>query len=193
MTDATQCAENLPYGPNSITQASSPYVSTQFRSMLHDAWQQVLTTTSGTTLHITWQFSNVKTLEERFQSAVTSGEAVSWTIRYSAAGSTHSKSGTWRFSSTAGDMLARFASSGSSFSSNKGLWGGGTGTVDGDVGYASDFWGHGNGQSSDNSCGSVYLGSSSVSSSLRVSGNLMYIGSGELLLGVYYRQLLLHN
>ena len=110
VTDATQCAENLPYGPNSITESSSPYVSTQFRSMLHDMWQQVLTTSAGTTLLVTWQFSNVKTLEERFQTAVTSGEAVSWTIRYSADGSTYSKSGTWRYSDGAGDMLARFAS-----------------------------------------------------------------------------------
>ena len=185
MTDATQCAENLPYGLNSITEASSPYVSTQLRNMLHDAWQQVFTTTAGTTLHITWQFSNVKTLDERFQSAVKSGEAVSWTIRYSADGSTHSKSGTWRFSSTAGDMLARFASSGSRFSSNNGLWGGATGTVDGDVRYPSDFWGHGIWSGSETKCRDVYLGSSSPSG-ISVRRNLMYIGSGELLLVVYY-------
>ena len=84
----------------------------------------------------------------------------------------------------AGDMLARFASSGSSFSYDDGLWGGGTGTVDGDVSYASDFWGHGNGAGSDSTkCLDVFLGSS-LPSGFYVHRNVMYIGSGDLLLAV---------
>jgi hypothetical protein len=109
---------------------------------------------------------------QRFESAVTSGEAVTWTVRYG--GSSRVLSGTWRFSNTAGSMLSRFEGSGSSFSNDDGLWGAGTGTVDGDgAGRPADFWGHGNTDSGDYSCATVYLGSSSSTQSALI--NRMYV------------------
>ena len=155
MTDGSQCAETLPYGPNPVTDTSTPYVSTQLKNTLHSEWQQVLTSTTGSTVSITWQFSSVRSLQDRFQTAVTVGEAVAWTI--TSAGSTYYKSGTWRFSSGAGDMLTRFASSGTSFSNDDGVWGGGTGLVDGDsISLPSDFWGHGNQDRGDSGCRFMY-------------------------------------
>jgi hypothetical protein len=178
VTGASKCAESLPYGPSSLTESSSPYVSTQLKHMLHTEWQQNLTTSAGSTLSIIWQFADLKTLQDRFQTAVATGEPVTWTISY--AGSTYSKSGTWRFSSGAGNMLSRFAGSGSRFSSDDGLWGAGSGVVNGDgSNYPSEFWGHGILQTNDGSCRNVYLGSSSPSNGLTVSRNLMYVLSGE--------------
>ena len=181
VTGASGCAESLPYGPNPVTESGSPYVSTQLKSMLHSGWQQNLTTSAGFTLSIKWQFFDVKTLQDRFQTAVATGEPVTWTIRY--AGSTYSKIGTWRFSDNAGNMLTRFAGSGLSFSSDDGMWGGASGVVNGDDGgvLPSDFWGHGNVNSADgSSCSRVYLGSSSPASGLTVSKNVLYLLSGEL-------------
>ena len=143
---------------------------------MHSEWLQILTTSVGTNLNILWQFDNTRSLQDRFQTAVTSGEPVTWTISYG--GSTYTKSGTWRFSSSAGDMSTRFASSsgGSQFSNDDGMWGGGTGIVNGDYPniIPSDFWGHGNYNSGDYTCGRAFLGSSSPSG-LSVTGNLMYL------------------
>jgi hypothetical protein len=74
-------------------------------------------------------------------------------------------------------MLSRFAGSGTSFSYDDGLWGAGTGVVDGNgagAGRPADFWGHGNSQSSDTACAIVYLGSSSGSTQSALI-NRMYV------------------
>ena len=182
VTNGTTCAESLPYGPASISESSSPYLSSAHKQALHSQWYQHLTVSSGATLEIQWQFSDTKTLQDRFQAAVYSGERVTWTVTYE--GATHTKTGTWWFSSAAdgysgGGMLSRFAGSGTNFSYDGGLWGGGTGEVDG---YAykdgtynympSDFWGHGNFYSSDSGvCWTAYLGPTRS----RVVRNLMYV------------------
>ena len=187
VTGSSRCAESLPYGPFSVTEDSAPYVSTLLKYRHHDVWQQVLTG-SGVALGITWQFSNVKSLQDRFHSAVTYGESVTWTVRCLTGsvrcpvGFTTTKTGTWRFSHNAGDVRGKFSSSGSGFSKDDGLWGAGSGIVDGN-GYApSEFWGHGNHNSGDSLCQYVYLDGSRY---VYVTRNLMYIapighGSGEL-------------
>jgi hypothetical protein len=122
---------------------------------------------------ITWDFTIAKTVAQRFESAVVGGEAVTWTVNYG--GSSRVLSGTWRFSSTAGSMLSRFGGQGSSFSSDDGLWGAGTGIVNGDSDgiIHGDFWGHGNTDGGDSLCATVYLGSSSSTQSALV--NRMYV------------------
>jgi hypothetical protein len=175
VTDRSRCAENLPYGPSSITEASSPYVSTLHKHMLHWEWWQSLSLGTAGTVEIQWQFSDTKSLADRFQAAVSRGEAVTWTISYR--GATHVKRGTWRFSDGAGNMVAKFAGSSSSgFSGDDGLWGGGTGQVDGDDSLPSDFWGHGVYSSYDSGgCSQVYLGAGQTGTT--VGKNLMYFGS----------------
>jgi len=174
VTTASQCAEGLPYGPNTITDSTtSAYVSTVHKDTWHTQWQQVLDPGGGgTVVSITWDFTIAKTVAQRFESAVVGGEAVTWTVSYG--GSTRVLSGTWRFSSTAGSMLSRFESQGSSFSSDDGLWGAGTGIVNGEGGARpADFWGHGNTNGGDSLCATVYLGSSSSTQSALV--NRMYV------------------
>ena len=179
VTNGTTCAESLPYGPASINESSLPYLSTAHKHALHSQWYQHLTVSSGATLEIQWQFSDTKTLQDRFQAAVYSGERVTWTVTYE--GATHTKTGTWWFSSAAdgysgGGMLSRFAGSGTRFSYGDGLWGGGTGEVDGynSGSRPSDFWGHGNyghWQGDTSACRTAYLGLTSS----RVVRNLMYV------------------
>jgi hypothetical protein len=180
ITSASRCAERLPYGPDTISDSNtSAYLSTVHKNTWHTQWQQVLDPGSGgAVLSITWDFDGAKTLAQRFQSAVVSGEAVNWTVSYG--GSSQVLSGTWRFSSNAAyygvSMLSRFGGQGSSFSSDDGLWGAGTGIVNGEGGARpADFWGHGNTDGADYSCATVYLGSSSSTQSALV--NRMYVSA----------------
>ena len=99
VTNSTACAESLPYGPASITESSSPYLSTAHKHALHSQWYQHLTVSSGATLEIQWQFSDTKTLQDSFQAAVYYGESVTWTVTYE--GATRIKNGVWWFSSGA--------------------------------------------------------------------------------------------
>jgi hypothetical protein len=181
ITTASQCAEGLPYGPNLISDSTtSAYVSTVHKDTWHTQWQQLLDPGGGgTVVSITWDFTIAKTVAQRFESAVVSGEAVTWTVSYG--GSSRVLSGTWRFSSKSAyngvSMLSRFEGQGSSFSSDDGLWGAGTGIVDGDSEYGAgrpaDFWGHGNTNGADSLCTTVYLGSSNGTQSALV--NRMYV------------------
>jgi hypothetical protein len=175
ITTASQCAEGLPYGPNTISNSdTSAYVSTVHKDTWHIQWQQVLDPGSGgTVVSITWDFTDgAKTVAQRFESAVVGGEAVTWTVSYG--GSSQVLSGTWRFSSTAGSMLSRFEGQGTTFSLDDGLWGAGTGIVGGDGGARpADFWGHGNTNGADSLCTTVYQGSSSSTQSALM--NRMYV------------------
>ena len=107
---------------------------------------------------IYWQFSDWKSLEDRFVNAVAVGEAVDW-LMVDADGSQHTYSGIWRFSDSAGISGSRFTATGSQccFSNDDGAWGGGSGTINGDGGYASTYWGVGNFNSGDSTtCASIY-------------------------------------
>ncbi len=159
-------AGSLPYGPNSITEASSAFVDTSYGSLTHDRWFQRGVDGNGNTLYeIAWQFSDTKTMANRFQNAVSFGEAVNWTVTSPSIAGPQEISGLWRFSSTADNLAARFdGSSGTNFVTDStfgstiegtGIWGAGTGVIDGSNGLfgpsalAGWSWGFGNLNGSD--------------------------------------------
>jgi len=147
VTDNDEVAEELDYGPGSLTTASAASLSTDFKDVLHDQWfQEVALDGTNVDFTILWQFSSTKTLAQRFEDAVSSGEPVTWTI---VDGTETEISGTWRFSNGAGLTVAQFDSSGANFSDDDGIWGAGA-SVDGD-GSCDVSWGVGNCDSSDSS------------------------------------------
>ena len=94
---ATQCAENLYYGPQSISKSGSadgqrPYylsTATSSKNIPHTDWIQVVTSDGTTELfRIYWTFSTARTLAEHFSTAVSSGESVSYRIVDTANGGT---------------------------------------------------------------------------------------------------------
>jgi len=184
ITDATQCAESLRYGTAQLTEASSAYFSTVDGNVKHQDFTQILApngnpddTANNMVIH--WHFADEKTLKDRFVAAVARGEPCTWEIHYG--GSTYVKTGTWWYSDVAGNMAAKFAASGSTccFSSDDGAWGGGTGAVNGDYNsqQPGDFFGHGNWQSMDSSCSTMYAnGAASTRYGLK---NFMYLIPGE--------------
>jgi len=146
-------AQDLPYGPNAITESDSAYLSTLNKAVVHDTWTQIATSDGSTTLFtIDWQFSTSKTLEQRFIDAVNGGEPVAWIV--TSGMGTQTYNGTWWYSHDAGDMASRFAGSGLYFSNDDGIWGAGNGVIDGDSNPSGDSavaWGHGNYNSSNGS------------------------------------------
>ena len=190
VTDATRCAEDLSYGPATLTEASAAYFSTAHKDVQHRGFKQILApygdpdpNNNAAKMVIDWYFSTTKTLKERWLAAVSGGEPCTWVIQYR--GSTYTKQGTWWFSSGAGSqsaISARFeaASTSCCFSSDDALYGGGTGDVDGEGAHArpADFFGHGNYHSSDSSeCNILYAGSSIASTTYSDLKNFMYLSS----------------
>lgn len=129
-------AELLPYGPTAITESDSAFLNTSVGSQQHDQWLQRGIDGRGSLVYeITWEFSSVKSVAQRFQDAVDTGEAVQWTVTSPLITGTQSMSGMWRFSSSAGDVLSKFdGSSGDNFvdgALGNGIWGAGPGTING--------------------------------------------------------------
>jgi hypothetical protein len=176
VTSGSQCAEALPYGPNAISASqTSAYVSTLYGNVRHQTWLQVVDPGDGTpTMYITWNFGSWATIAERFYSAVNGGIPVNWTVIYGS--QTITKSGQWWWSDQGANYNTLFASttSGSSFSPDDGLWGAGSGVVNGDHGLPSDFWGVGNLDGWDGQCQYLYTGSSSYTTKPSVV-NRMYV------------------
>jgi len=86
---------------------------------------------------ITWKFDTVKTVEDRFSSAVKSGERVKWTIQFDSGRGQTIKSQDW------------YA---------KGAWGGASGrAVNGDSNVPNDFYGQGNWNSRDYWCNGLWV------------------------------------
>lgn len=159
-------AGSLPYGPDMITESDSAYLATYLGPEMHDRWLQRGVDGTGNTLYeIDWQFSDVKTVANRFQDAVDVGETVAWTVT-SPLAPTQTYSGTWRFSSTADNLSSKFdGSSGTNFVTETffgttllgtGIWGAGPGVVDGGNGDFDEAtaaigwnWGFGNLNGSD--------------------------------------------
>lgn len=108
---------------------------------------------------MTWQFTTFKTLQARFDTASSIGEAVTWTVS-TPAGTTASIVGKWRWSNSAGGWPS--ATSGTSrFSRDDGCWAAGS-FVDGNSPSQSSIeWGHCNLNAADNSCGRLYQQGSS--------------------------------
>ena len=188
MTSSTQCAEALNYGPeHTLTEASSAHFSTAHKDEPHLGFRQILAPYgdpdpyNATNMVIDWYFpGSSKTLKERWVDAVVWGEECVWVIQYD--GSTHVKSGTWWFSDAAGNMASRFETEFDTccFSSDDGLYGGGTGVVNGDESQVpGDFFGHGNFNGGDSGCSSMYAGGSVVLSSSSMK-SFMYLRNATL-------------
>ena len=151
VTSKTQCAQSLPYGPDSTLLTNSTkrhqafgagvdaFFSTQDRNMFHTSWlQHFYFCTSDSCLpgegqesqfDIFWSFSDAKSLQQRFVDAVENpgGENVTWSITSGGVQVAVFK-GKWRFSNKAneGSMLVSAFESrefGSSFSIDDGAWG----------------------------------------------------------------------
>ena len=176
ITDSDECAENLDYGPDGLVDRSgAPYLSTLLQDESHTSFLQVFQADGSTTdFTIVYAFTDgIATLSDRFDSAVSSGEGVSWGVSYQ--GSTYSLSGTWWFSNGA-DTSSKWSGSGSNFSNDDGCWGAANGTLDGNgsayINSYSDSWGHENPNSGDSQCQTYFVdGSQQSSGSIR---NYMY-------------------
>ena len=125
---------------------------------------------TGTTLkfEIEWDFGNTKTLQQRFDNAVASGESVNWKVTY---GSNTSNYGTytWRFSNSAGTS-SKWGTGGTRFSSDDGIWGAASSNLDGNspgpyLKEQNDAWGHENPNGGDGSCGTYYINGTLYSAS----------------------------
>lgn len=176
ITDDDEVAENLDYGPGPLATTDSARLSTDFKDVEHDSWfQEVALDGTNIDFTIIWRFSSVKTVAQRFEDAVTSGEPVTWIVEDG--GVTTTIIGTWWFSDGAGITAARFDSSGSDFSDDDGFWGAGSvvqadgdGCDDGNLG-----WGVGNCDGGDSSQELYRNGiESGAPSTIK---NFMYIGS----------------
>ena len=136
-----QVAEDLPYGPAAtrLLETDPAFFDTSLGTQLHNQWLQRGIDDSGTLYEIAWQFSDTKTIATRLQNAIDVGEPVQWTVRSPLITGAQSFSGTWRFSSGAGDLSSKFdGSSGTEFVSDlgpmtpgNGIWGAGNGVIDG--------------------------------------------------------------
>ena len=175
ITEDDIVAEDLPYGPQTLTSSDSAFFDTQQADVVHDTWTQVGTDGSQTLYTIEWKFSSTKTLEQRFIDAVTAGEAVTWTVTSNSHG-VQTYTGDWYFSNEATNFATGFGTSGSDFSYDDGVWGAANGTVDaGDGGSSTIEWGHANFNGSDR-YDSLFL--NGVDTPIPVNfKNLMYIGA----------------
>ena len=146
------CAETLPYGPNTSWPGGSswdttPYVCTNCVQFPHATWRQYFFSPVRN-FTIEWHFNDSKTLEQRFNSATTGGncctcgqqccsgcgEPVRWTITDHGGQNVSEIVGTWRWSNSATSSGSYFSSSSSTsggkgsggyFSSDDGCWGAG--------------------------------------------------------------------
>jgi len=80
ITDSSHCAEDLPYGGDTITEASNAYFSTALQNETHTQFKQVFTVNGTTLYEIIYDFGNSKTLKNRMNNAYTSGEMPVQTI-----------------------------------------------------------------------------------------------------------------
>lgn len=123
ITTSSHCAESLAYGPGANWDGQSPFVCTDCMTQTHNTWEQVFTDDGSELFRMTWLFSSVKTLQQRFDDATTVGEPVTWMIT-ELNGAVHSVEGTWRWSSSSGGWPIGVA--GSSFSGDDGCWAAGS-------------------------------------------------------------------
>ena len=175
VTTHNQCAEQLPYGSNEVlSPTGSAYFSVLMKDFNHSEFMQDFKANgSTTTFRIFWNFSDTKTIQNRWNNAVSSGETVTWQVLYS--GSTYNYSGGWRWSDNAGSFKT---GSGTNFSNDDGIWGAANRTLNGDSPgpslSGSSGFGYQNYHSSDSSQCSTYWVNGSTSSSSSIK-NAMYL------------------
>eukprot|EP00598_Pedospumella_elongata_P004182 CAMPEP_0184973302 /NCGR_PEP_ID=MMETSP1098-20130426/5147_1 /TAXON_ID=89044 /ORGANISM="Spumella elongata, Strain CCAP 955/1" /LENGTH=581 /DNA_ID=CAMNT_0027495749 /DNA_START=82 /DNA_END=1824 /DNA_ORIENTATION=- len=163
------CAENLYYGPESISESGTDdgkyqyYLSTNTASknIPHTNWLQIVTSDGTTELfRIYWSFTTPKTLAERFIGAPSGSENVYYRVEVADTKDIYYFNAKWRFSNSASMSANKFnvAKSTCCFSADDGAWGAGSTTVDanGSGQYTAQFWGIGNWDASDTTCSQVY-------------------------------------
>lgn len=127
MTENDALSEDLPVSPGALNRLSAARVDSSLALVEHRRWVQIMSEDGDSDdIVIVWEFTDTKTLQDRFQDAVDSGEDVTWTVFDYINNVTVTHSGEWRWSSEAGDMLERFdngAGVDDSFSRNAGLFG----------------------------------------------------------------------
>jgi len=165
-TTSSQCAEQLPFGPNELTSLSgSAYVSLLTGDFENTEFMQDFRADGvNTDFTLIYDFGNTDTVENRFLSQ----QSVTWIINEGA----ESYSGNWWYTNNLGSSPWS-RGSGSDFSNDDGQWGAGYNgyNVDGNGGN-SVVWGHGNQNSGDSQCSGYRIDGSSSSSSNIIS--LMY-------------------
>lgn len=171
VTNASSCAERLPFGPVRLTSnTTEAYFSTYDRDVMHGEWIQQFFLGGSTTpiMTIKYTFATLpQTLKERMISLSSTGQHVKWTLTYGSMAPEEFE-GFYRFSSTAGFTLAHpWTETGNQFSSDDGAWGAlnptsTLGTLDGGGAFPEGrFWGQGVFNSGDvvvGACGTLYLG-----------------------------------
>jgi len=174
ITDSSQCAETLPYGPNHITTASNAYFSTEYKNVSHNKFLQIFTVNGTELYRIAYNFTTTKTLQNRISDATSTGEDVNWVVTQ---GANTYNYGTykWYYSDGAGitSGSAKWTGSGNDWSNDDGSWGAAPNNIDGNGG-PYETWGHGNHNSSDAAqCNNYYTnGSQATSNTIK---SYMYI------------------
>ena len=174
ITGSSNCAENLAFGGNELTSTTaSPYLTTLFKDAQHTEFlQDFRANGSSTTFEIVYNFSDSKSLSQRFANAESAGESVTWIVYYNL--SSYLYTGLWRFSNNS-QTSNKWNTSGSGFSADDGIWGAQNGTIDGNTPgpYLNNTgWGHQNNNAGDGNCATYfYNGIVTSSSSIK---NLMY-------------------
>lgn len=169
ITSSTQCAENLPYGTNHITEADNAYFSTEYKDIVHNKILQIFTVGGVELYRITYNFTTSKTLQNRISDAVNLGESVNWVVDD---GTNTYNYGPylWWYSDGAAitSGSTKWTSSGNNWSNDDGVWGAAPNDVDGNGG-PYQTWGHGNRNSSDAAtCDDYYTnGTQSSSTSIK--------------------------
>lgn len=177
ITTDTKCAESLPYGSDPLLSNQGAYLTTSLKDMKHTEFlQDFRGDGTNTTYTIKWNFNDSKTLKNRFDSAVSSWETVSWHVKHN--GNSYSYTNKeWRFSDSANTSI-KWSSSGTNFSSDDGIWGAANSNLNGDspgpyLSEAAGAWGHENSHSSDAAdCDEYYINGTKYTSSNIV--NYMY-------------------
>lgn len=171
ITSSTQCAEQLPYGSNHIVESDSPYFSTEYKNISHNKMRQIFTIGGTEIYRITYNFTTTKTLQERFDSATTSGEDVNWVVEYS--GNTYNYGPHKWWYSDGAFVTGKWNSSGTNWSNDDGVWGAAPNDIDGNGG-PYQTWGHGNRNSSDTATCDDYYTNGTAASSGNIK-NYMYL------------------
>eukprot|EP00549_Striatella_unipunctata_P004578 CAMPEP_0118697552 /NCGR_PEP_ID=MMETSP0800-20121206/14594_1 /TAXON_ID=210618 ORGANISM="Striatella unipunctata, Strain CCMP2910" /NCGR_SAMPLE_ID=MMETSP0800 /ASSEMBLY_ACC=CAM_ASM_000638 /LENGTH=504 /DNA_ID=CAMNT_0006597045 /DNA_START=84 /DNA_END=1598 /DNA_ORIENTATION=- len=129
-TSSSQCAQNLPFGgcrDSRAQQEDIPFFCIDCVSVPNTIWRQVFFAGDHRIFVIDWNFSESRTLEDRFNNATFSneGEAVTWSISYSSFRNKKEQvvSGFWRWSTSS--LGWPTLEEGVSFSADDGCWGAG--------------------------------------------------------------------
>jgi hypothetical protein len=166
------CAKSLYYGTSEIgrtgaVDAEQPLflsTSTAVGKAQHKWWLQIVTSDGGNEMFRTyWYFDGpAATLADRFTARTNQPYTVHYQVLKDDVITRFTS--TWAYSSNSGiNGDVKFGSNVPAtccFSNNGGAWGASSSTaVDGSSSRPSDFWGIGNFNGQDNSCGIVYQGS----------------------------------